>query len=142
MRKLFLLFLLACGACSSQAQDPGPTGQSAPASRPGTEAAAGGDTLARMRALAGAATCTESSQCRTLAVGSKPCGGPERYLPYSLSGTDEKALRALGEQYKAERQAANKAGGMISNCRHQLDPGAVCVSGTCQLGAAGLPVAR
>lgn len=139
MRKLFLVLLLACGACSTHARDPGPSTPGAPAKENATEAAVG--TLERMRALAGAAGCAESSQCRTLPVGAMACGGPESYLPYSVSGTDEKALRALGEQYKAERKAANTAGGMMSICRHQRDPGAVCVSGTCQLGTPAGPVA-
>jgi hypothetical protein len=141
MRKLILIFLLACSACATQARDPGPKDARAPASA-ATGAATGGDTLARIRALAGGATCTESGQCRTLPVGAMACGGPESYLPYSMSGTDEKALRALGEQYKAERQAANKAGGMMSICRHLPDPGAVCVSGSCQLGASSPTLAR
>jgi len=140
MRKLILIFLLACSACGTQAQDPGRTAVEAPASA--TRSAAGGDTLARIRALAGGGSCTESGQCRTLPVGAMACGGPESYLPYSMSGTDEKALRALGEQYKAERQAANKAGGMMSICRHLPDPGAVCVSGSCQLGASSPAAAR
>ncbi|MFN3789981.1 hypothetical protein [Massilia sp.] len=138
MRKLILIFLLACSACATQAQDPGRKGVPAAASG---AAASGTDTLARMRALAGGGACTESGQCRTLPVGAMACGGPEAYLPYSMSGTDEKALRALGEQYKAEREAANKAGGMMSICRHLPDPGAVCVSGSCQLGASS-PAAR
>ena len=141
MRKLILVLSLACAACTTQAQDPGRKGEAAPRA-PAAGQAAGGDLLARIRALAGAATCTESGQCRTLPVGAVPCGGPESYLPYSMSGTDEKALRALGEQYKAERQAANKGGGLMSICRHLPDPGAVCVSGACQLGASSPSVAR
>ncbi|BDT58228.1 hypothetical protein MasN3_17220 [Massilia varians] len=141
MRKLILIFLLACSACASQAQDPGRKAIPAPAGA-SAGGASGGDTLARLRALAGGGACTESGQCRTLPVGAMACGGPEGYLPYSMSGTDEKALRALGEQYQAERQAANKAGGMMSICRHLPDPGAVCVSGSCQLGAAAPAAAR
>lgn len=142
MRKLILIFLLACSACSTQAQDPGRKAVEAQASGGATRSAAGGDTLARIRALAGSGACTESGQCRTLPVGAMACGGPESYLPYSVSGTDEKALRALAEQYRAERQAASKAGGMMSICRHLPDPGAVCVSGSCQLGASSPAVAR
>lgn len=142
MRKLILIFLLACSACASQAEDPGRKNAPAPAAAAAPGTVSSGDTLARIRALAGAATCTESGQCRTLPVGAMACGGPESYLPYSMSGTDEKALRALGEQYRAERQAANKAGGMMSICRHLPDPGAVCVSGSCQLGASSPAVAR
>jgi len=126
MRKLILILLLGCAACTTQAQDPG---------RKAAPAAAAGDTLTRIRATIGEASCTDSGQCRTLPVGAMACGGPEAYLPYSESRTDEKALRALGEQYKTERQAAIKASGMVSTCRYLPDPGAVCTSGSCQLGA-------
>lgn len=145
MRKLILILLLACSACT-QAQDPArstaPGGApAAGAQSAGTPAAgapavgkpAGGDTLGRIRALIGEASCTHSSQCRTLPIGAMACGGPESYLPYSESRTDEKALRALGEQYKAERIAENKTSGLMSICRYLTDPGAVCTSGSCQL---------
>ncbi len=137
MRKLILILLLACTACSTQAQDPAAkeARSGAPAGRADSGAPAKGDTMARIRALIGPASCTESSQCRTLPVGAMACGGPQAYLPYSMSGTDEKALRALGEQSTAERAAENKSSGMASICRHVPDPGAVCVSGACQLGA-------
>lgn len=145
MRKLILILLLGCSACSTQAQDPvrtPPSGASAEA-RP----AGGGETLARIRALVGDASCTHSGQCRTLPIGAMACGGPEDYLPYSESRTDEKALRALGEKHKAERLAENKASGLMSICRYLPDPGAVCTSGRCQLGASSpsqpsAPVAR
>lgn len=135
MRKLFLILLLGCSACTTQAQDPGRKGASAGTPAAGAAAAQGGDTLARIRALIGEASCTHSGQCRSLPVGALACGGPQAYLPYSESGTDEKALRALAEQFKAERQAEIKASGLVSTCRYLPDPGAVCSSGSCQLGA-------
>ncbi len=141
MRNLILIFLLGCAACTTQAQDPGRKGA------PTAQAPATGDTLARIRATIGDASCTHSGQCRTLPIGAMACGGPESYLPYSESRTDEKTLRALGEQYKAERQAQNKASGLMSTCRYMTDPGAVCTSGSCVLGASSpaapsSPVAR
>ena len=145
MRKLILILLLAgsvSAACTTRAQDPGRQDTAVPASKAQPGAAGSGATLARIRALANGGSCTESGQCRTLPLGAMACGGPEGYLPYSMSGTDEKALRALAEQYKAERQAASKTGGMMSICRHMPDPGAVCVSGSCQLGASAPASAR
>lgn len=144
MRKLILILLLACSACTTQAGDPARQDQpaaAAPAAGAPAIAGAGGDTVARIRGLIGEASCTESAQCRTLPIGAVACGGPQAYLPYSLARTDEKALRTLAEQYKAERQAAIKAGGLMSTCRHLPDPGAVCTSGSCQLGASS-PAAR
>ena len=103
-----------------------------------TAPAQSSDTLARIRALIGTPTCSEDSQCRSLPLGARACGGPEGYLPWSTARTPEAELRALGELYKAERQAQNKASGMVSDCRFLADPGAVCRAGTCQPGDAGL----
>jgi len=148
MRQLILIFLLGCAACTTQAHDPARGEQSAaaapisaPVAGPAPVPGAGGETVARIRSLIGEASCTESAQCRSLPIGAVACGGPQGYLPYSLSRTDEKALRALAEQYKAERQAEIKASGLVSTCRYLPDPGAVCTSGSCQLGASS-PAAR
>lgn len=131
MRTLILVLLLGCAACSTKAQDP----VRAPVAAGNAAAAPAGDTLARIRAMTADATCTEHGQCRTVAVGANPCGGPQEYLPYSMMRTDEKALLELAARHKAERQAQNKASGMVSTCRHIPDPGAVCTAGACQLGA-------
>jgi hypothetical protein len=100
-----------------------------------------GDTLARIHALVGTPSCTEDSQCKTLALGAQPCGGPEDYLAYSSAHTLEPELRALGDAYGAQRRAAHAQAGRMSNCRFTPDPGAVCRAGVCTLGAAQ-PVAR
>lgn len=132
MRTLILVLLLGCAACSTRARDPAPT----PVQAPGKAAAApAGDTVARIRAMTADATCTEHGQCRTVAIGANPCGGPQEYLPYSLTRTSEKALLELAARHKAERQGQNQASGMVSACRHVPDPGAVCTAGACQLGA-------
>jgi len=99
-----------------------------------TPAAAGG-TLEQIRTMIGSASCTDSSQCRTLPVGARACGGPEAWLPYSTANLSEPALKALAERYKSEREAENEKSGMLSNCRYIPDPGAVCRAGTCQLGS-------
>ena len=142
MQKLILVFLLACTACTTSAHDPGGTAApAAPGARSVAAAGAPGESLARIRSLVADATCTQSDQCRTVAIGANACGGPQGYLPYSVSRTNEKQLRELAERHKAERQAENKASGMVSTCRHIPDPGAVCISGACQLGASS-PSAR
>lgn len=89
--------------------------------------------------MIGSAACSGPSQCRTLAVGARACGGPEAYLPYSTANLSEPALKALAERYKGEREAQNQASGMMSNCLFIADPGAVCRAGTCQLGTGPVP---
>ena len=136
MRKLLLLLMLGCTACTSQAQDPGRTNPPPTPPASSTAPAPGQDTLARLRAAVGTAACTDSGQCRTLPVGARACGGPEGYLAYSTAGGKEATLRALAEQHPQEARAANAKSGMISTCRFMPDPGAVCTAGTCQLGSA------
>jgi hypothetical protein len=93
-------------------------------------------TLAQMRVAVGSAACTESSQCRTVPVGARACGGPEGYMAYSTSGSNEASLLALSEKYRAERKASHVATGMVSDCRMIQNPGSQCVAGSCQLGSA------
>lgn len=118
---------LACIACAATATSP---------PKP-KAAAAGGDTLAKIRALIGNAACTDSSQCHTLPIGARPCGGPQAYLPWSSAKSDGAALAALGAQYRQEREAAIAASGELSTCGFLPDPGAVCRAGTCQLNPVG-----
>jgi hypothetical protein len=132
MRTLILLLLAGCTACGTVAA---PQAQQTPSAPP----AAGqgpGETLARIRALVGTPACSSDAQCHTLALGSRACGGPESYLAWSSTATRADELQALGERYKEERRAADRASGAMSTCRFMPDPGAVCRAGTCQLGTA------
>ena len=132
MRTLALLSVILLSACAASC---------APGQAVGQSGAGQGATLARIHALIGTPSCSGDSECRSLALGERPCGGPESYLAYSAARTPEADLRALGEAYRAERRSANTQEGRASDCRFMLDPGAVCRAGTCTLGAAG-PVAR
>jgi hypothetical protein len=84
------------------------------------------ETLRQLRERIGSAPCTDSSQCRTVAVGAKACGGPDHYLAFSTAHTRPEEVGALAQRYKEERLAANAASGELSNCRLMTDPGATC----------------
>jgi hypothetical protein len=146
MRKLAISLLLGCAACTTGAQAPRNAAAPQPVATPAavpqppatpTAPQAQSDTLGQIRALVGAAGCTDSSQCHSLPMGARGCGGPQGYLAWSSAHTPGDALRALGERYKAERQAQIAAAGEMSDCRFVADPGAVCRAGSCQLGSAG-----
>jgi hypothetical protein len=129
------------GTATSAAAPAAPAAASAPV--PQAVAGQGGDTLARIHALVGTPSCSADSQCKTLALGARPCGGPEAYLAYSTARTPEAELHALAQTYQAERHAANTRAGMVSTCLARPDPGAVCQLGACTLGTlATAPVAR
>jgi hypothetical protein len=75
--------------------------------------------------------CDNSSQCHSLGVGSKACGGPENYIAWSSKNSDGAQLKALVEQHSAARRADDKRLGMMSTCSIVSDPGATCRAGTC-----------
>ncbi|MDY0964446.1 hypothetical protein [Massilia sp. CFBP9026] len=128
MNKILLLLLVTCSACKSQAGAPQPPQTGAPASH-GDSAA----TVAEIRRLVGAASCSSSTQCRTLPVGARPCGGPDFYLAWSSPHPDEASLLALAEHSRSQRKAEASRTGELSTCQHIPDPGAVCVAGACRL---------
>jgi hypothetical protein len=47
---------------------------------------------AQIDELIGRATCTTTGQCRVIAVGAKPCGGPAGHRAYSTVDTNEAVL--------------------------------------------------
>lgn len=137
MRKLVLLSLLACAACTTRADGPAEQAVAQPAARPTPSASApapaSGDTLGRIRQLVGKAACDTDQQCQVLPLGARPCGGPASYLAWSNAATSGSELQALAERYRAEQQAANTRSGMVSDCRAIAPPAAACRAGACQL---------
>jgi hypothetical protein len=95
----------------------GPAGNAAPAAL-----------RERIQALVGPAACSSDADCRSSALGTKACGGPEAYIAWSVRGTDEAALTAALSDYAAAQQAAIVRDGRMSNCAFVTDPGAVCVA--------------
>lgn len=90
----------------------------------------------QLTAEIGDAACDNSQQCKTIAVGSKACGGPEAYLPYSTKRSDSAKVSRLAAQHAAQRKASDERAGMVSNCMMLMDPGAVCTAGKCVKGGA------
>ena len=91
--------------------------------------------LARMRAAIEQSvkdlTCTDSTDCATIELGAKPCGGPWEYLLYSRIGGDEAELQRAVEAYNQLNHELNVRWGWVSDCAlaHQPLPG--CVEQTC-----------
>jgi len=86
-----------------------------------------------LRTLIGPASCTSDSQCRTVAVGSKACGGPGGYWAWSTEGTDAKRLAELAARQAEAEKRETLAAGLRSDCRVVTDPGAACVARRCEL---------
>lgn len=97
-----------------------------------------GDALARLRALGAASQCRQASECRTVPVGVRACGGPAAYI--AVAKADEAAALALAQRHTAQRRAEmERSPGPPSTCVVIPDPGAQCVAGRCVAGNSALP---
>jgi hypothetical protein len=119
-----LSLLLLATACNSATKPP-----PEPKPAPGSSAAL----WAQIQAEVGDAACDGPQQCRSIAVGNKPCGGPEAYLAWSTKRSDETKLNALVAAHAAARLEENRRGGMMSDCAMVSNPGASCQAGQCKL---------
>lgn len=77
--------------------------------------------------LIGNAACRDDGQCRALPMGSKPCGGPEAYLAWSVVATNGGQLEALAARYREARQARNQRLGLMSDCAVLPEPQVRCL---------------
>lgn len=89
--------------------------------------------LSLIRAEIGEARCTSDAQCRTLPVGHRACGGPERWLAWSTAVSQEERLRAWAAESAALQQARDERSGRMSTCQVIADPGATCQNQRCTL---------
>ena len=89
VKLLPFLSLLALLACTSHA---GPTTPAVPAPVP---VPGQSDTMARLGAAIGPATCSSTDECKTIGIGAKACGGPGGYLAWSTRDTDADKVRSL-----------------------------------------------
>lgn len=89
--------------------------------------------MERTQAEIGRAGCSSDAQCRTLAYGEKPCGGPQAWLAWSIAESDAGRLAALAAESVRAAKAQQAQSGMVSNCRYLPDPGARCLVGRCVL---------
>lgn len=109
-------------ALMAAASAPPPAGGSAPKGLAGR-------LLQDIKSEIGQAPCDSDSQCRTIGVGSKPCGGPEGYLAWSSKSSDRDRLVDLVARHRDARRLENEASGLLSDCRVVPDPGAACRPG-------------
>ena len=133
MRKLVLLSLLACAACTTRADGPATPQVSQPAAPVSAPAPSQPDTLTQIKDLIGKAECSSDNQCQALPIGARPCGGPASYLAWSTAKTSSSDIQALADRFRAEQQERNARSGMVSDCRAIAPPAAVCRAGSCQL---------
>ena len=81
----------------------------------------------------GSAQCRADTDCASLPLGERPCGGPEEYLPYAPAQVNALKLADLVARHQAERR--KEQAGRVSTCVMRVDPGARCQQGRCVAGA-------
>ncbi len=81
--------------------------------------------------LIGEANCDDVENCRYIAFGSKPCGGPWEYLTYSISVTDSVMLARKVRAYYRFQDEMNHRYGYASDCSMPNNPILGCVEGAC-----------
>lgn len=74
---------------------------------------------------------TSVGQCRVIALGAKPCGGPREYLVYSAEATEDQTLRDLVKQYNRCEQQRNDRLGLMSDCAFVEQPRLILKQGRC-----------
>jgi hypothetical protein len=81
--------------------------------------------------LAATSVCNENTECKFIAFGSKPCGGPWSYLIYSTS-IDTNELESLVEEYNQAQANFNQKWGIVSDCALTLPPSSInCENNSC-----------
>jgi len=126
---MLIAALVGLWGCQAQPNAVAAAAGSAGPDGPADEAAL----LARIRSAIGEARCTADSQCRTLPIGERPCGGPQSWLAWSTTSAQAKQLPGWAAELAALARAGNARSGMMSTCQYLPDPGAVCQAQRCVL---------
>jgi hypothetical protein len=79
----------------------------------------------------GSAPCSGDGECRHIAFGAKPCGGPWRYLVYSTRNVDPDLLADIVSRHNAVNAVFNRRWRAISDCSLPPVPRAGCALGSC-----------
>ena len=86
---------------------------------------------AAIEQMAVSETCTENTNCKSVAFGSKPCGGSWSYLAYN-SAINETLFLDMVEAYNTAENAYNIKWGIASDCMAVGPPLRVeCIDGKC-----------
>jgi hypothetical protein len=83
--------------------------------------------------LVGVPRCDGTPECRAMAFGAKPCGGPRSYLVYSTAVSDSVTLAEAVRQFTERDAANNEALGLMSDCMFVTEPQVACTSGICTI---------
>jgi len=84
--------------------------------------------------LGNAAVCKADTDCHSVAVGAKACGGPTGYRAYSSTDVSVASVEALAQHERDLSAEAARASHEVSPCFMLADPGARCSQSKCVTG--------
>ncbi|MCH7974144.1 MAG: hypothetical protein IH949_09710 [Bacteroidetes bacterium] len=76
-------------------------------------------------------SCIDSTDCRYIGFGAKPCGGYWRYLIYSINNVDSVLLIEKVRKYNEYNKTLNMRYGWMSDCSLAPIPVVGCSEGEC-----------
>ncbi|MCH8500549.1 MAG: hypothetical protein LAT77_01405 [Aliidiomarina sp.] len=88
-----------------------------------------------INALVAIPTAENVQACAVVGYGSKPCGGPSRWLIYSRQVTDDEVLLPLVERYNRLTEQYNQQEGMMSDCAMLEPVQPQLINGVCAAGS-------
>jgi hypothetical protein len=75
--------------------------------------------------------CNKVLQCKSIGVGSSPCGGVSEYKVYSLKKTNSIRLKSLVKTYNIKKAIKNKEDNIMGLCLYVTAPKTSCVNEHC-----------
>jgi len=75
--------------------------------------------------------CQDSTDCQFISFGVKPCGGPWKYIIYSVTNVDNFVLNEKVKEYNVYNEILNNRYGWISDCSFAEPPVLGCIGGEC-----------
>ena len=86
------------------------------------------------KTLNNASACTSDTECHSVAVGSRACGGPTGYRAYSSKTVSTASVEAQAQHEREVAAQAARESHQISPCFMLADPGARCEQNKCVTG--------
>ena len=93
------------------------------------------DLMTQINALAKTTGCANASDCQTLPVGRKACGGPRTYVVFCAKSTNVALLKAKIAELDRVELAASK--NTVSDCMMVMAPRVTLSGGACRASSAG-----
>ncbi|NVJ49048.1 MAG: hypothetical protein HWE13_05035 [Gammaproteobacteria bacterium] len=78
-------------------------------------------------------SCSSNQDCALVAIGHKPCGGPDEYRVYSKKGSDEGALLAKADLHRALIKTIQSEQKLVGICMVTPKPLTHCAANRCQI---------